>query len=372
MAPIDARQLGRRIQEYRVRLGVSQDELATRIDVERSAVSKVESGTRRLSALELARVAEALGVRMARFFEEPTPALVSHRSAQGLDTVDTQIDEVLAELAADVELVQRLGALELVDPDSPWVRPRTREDAEGMAQQVRELLGVAQDEPLRDLPRLFASQGLLVFSRDMGVDVADAGTLLLRQGGIALVNSAAKVGRRRLAVAHEMGHFLIGDQYTVDYRVSPLESDPLESRLDDFARALLLPAAVARTQWKVLSDREGHRAAAVILASRYRVDMSTLARRLLDLELIDGSTAGAIRGTITTSADMIEHDLHVASDELAGTTQPGDYQRAVLGLVRDSRISTARAHDLLWGTVEEEELPGPRTRNREEIWQFTS
>lgn len=372
MAAIDSRELGHRIQESRTRRGMSQDGLASQVGIERSAVSKIESGARKVSALELAHIAEALGVRMAHFFKEPTPALVSHRSSQGLDTVDSRIDEHLAEIAEDVELTQRLGALSLASPGDPWAHPHSRADAEAMARRAREGLGVGQSEPLVGLARRFAHLGLLVFSRDMGNDVADAGTLLLRRGGVTLVNSANKIGRRRLAAAHELGHYLVGDQYTVDYRVSLASESSIESRLDDFARALLLPGPAVEVQWKHVDGNEGHRAAAVILASTFRVDMSTLARRLLDLDLIDSSTAGLIRNTVTTAADMIEFDLHVAADELAGTTQAGPYQKAVIQLVRESQISTERAYDLLWGTVEEEELPAPRQRDAHEIWSFTS
>ena len=63
----------------------------------------------------------------------------------------------------------------------------------------------------------------------------------MREGGVCLVNSHNKVGRRRLALAHELGHYLLQDEYTVDWRVTD-GGVGLESRLDRFARALLLPA----------------------------------------------------------------------------------------------------------------------------------
>lgn len=349
---------------------MSQDQLAAGISADRSAIAKVEAGSRKVSALELAQIAETLEVRMARFFEEPTPALVSHRSSQGLDTTDSKIDVVLAELADEVELTQRLGALK-ISQQAAWERPATRSESESMATKARNSLGVGPLEPLTDLPGRFASLGFLVFARDMGRDVADAGALLLREGGVAVINSANKVGRRRLAAAHELGHFLVSDQYTIDYRVSD-RHDSIESRFDDFARALLLPSVAVKEQWKKLSADEGIRAAAVILGSRFRVDMSTLARRLLDLNLIDSAVASSVRNTITSQADMIEFDLHVTSEELAGNTQPAHYQKAVLALAREAKISKDRAYDLLWGLVDESDLPDPRKREASEIWQFTS
>lgn len=371
MATVTPQQLGERIQEQRIRRGFSQSELADLVSLERSVISKLESGQRRVSALELSDIAEALSVRMAAFFEEPTPALVAHRSSQGLDTADSTIDALLADLADEVEFVQSLGALTLPSPEGHWPVPSSRKDAEQLASQVRTQLGVESGAPLLDLPRRFAELGLMVMSRDLGQDVADAGTILLREGGVTLVNSGMKLGRRRLAAAHELGHYLVGDQYTVDYRVSEGRGD-VESRLDAFARALLLPAASVRSDWQRHAERSGVRAAAVILASRYRVDMSTLARRLSDLEIADSSEAAQVRGTVTTSTDMIEYDVYLTDDELAGTTQPAVFQRAVLRLVRDQKISPERAVQLLWDLVDQSELPSPTQRDESEIWRFTS
>ena len=99
--------------------------------------------------------------------------------------------------------------------------------------------------------------------------------------------------------------------------------------------------------------------------------MTTLARRLLDLGLVDPPAAGDIREVRTTQADMIEFDLH-PGDELAGEVQPLIYQQAVLRLIRDERISRERGRDLLWRLVDDADLPSPRTRDESEIWKFVS
>lgn len=63
--------LGRRIAETRRARRLSQHALATAIGLDRTAVSKMESGRRRISALELARIARALG-RPVESFLTPT------------------------------------------------------------------------------------------------------------------------------------------------------------------------------------------------------------------------------------------------------------------------------------------------------------
>lgn len=370
MVDMDAAQLGARVREARSRKDLAQGELAELVGLDRTAINKIETGTRKVAALELSDIADALGLRMSSFFEDPAPALVSHRSSQGLDTVDSEIDGHLERLASDVELVKKLGTLDLSPPPGDWPLLTSTTDAEAMAKKARSAIGADSRSPLLDISRHLAKIGLLVFARDFGVDTADAGTLLLREGGLSLVNSANKVGRRRLAVAHELAHYLAADDYTVDWRVSD-NTSLTEARFDYFARALLLPPDGLRARWGQLHEGEGTRSAAVVTASEYRVDMSTLARRLLDLEIVDASVAAEIRSVRTTGADIVEFDLlHI--DELTGTGQPRVYQQAVLKLLRDEKISRERALDLLWDTFSDSDLPQPRVRDAGEIWQYVS
>lgn len=101
------------------------------------------------------------------------------------------------------------------------------------------------------------------------------------------------------------------------------------------------------------------RAASVIMASRFQVDMATLAQRLMDLGLVDGDDAAAIRTARTTQSDMIEPDLHVPPEEFVGETQPRAYQQGVLTLVRRRSISREKALSLLPSSFELDDLPPP-------------
>src|SRR5699024_12278994 len=96
-------------------------------------------------------------------------------------------------------------------------------------------------------PSVFERLGLLVFTRERDAGSADAGTVLLREGGVTRVNSSSRVGRGRLAAAHELAHFLVADEYTIDWRVG--DGARNESLFDRFARGLLLPAEGLTTRW---------------------------------------------------------------------------------------------------------------------------
>ncbi|TCK20531.1 Zn-dependent peptidase ImmA (M78 family) [Pseudonocardia endophytica] len=359
---------------------MSQDQLGRAIGLDRTVVNKIEGGVRKVSALELADIAAATAVRMSIFFEEPLPSLVSHRSSQGLDVADSQIDAMLAKFADEVEFIASLGVDELgLDAADAVVRaritpPSTNAEAEALAATARELMGQSVDEPISRLSDSVTRVGLLAFSRDLGNDTADAGTILLRRGGVTLVNSHMKVGRRRLALAHDLGHYLVADDYVIDWRVAghPDQSVPTESRLDRFARALLLPETALARRWSDSVERVGARSAAILLASDFRVDMATLATRLKDLGLTDGDTVAAVRSYRTTKTDIVDLNLNSPVDELDGTTVPRPFERAVLRLVRDERISRARALDLLQSTFDEADLPDVRERRPDEIWKYVS
>jgi len=373
MAEVDEKMLGVRLREARERTGLSQGELGALVNLDRTAVNKIESGVRKVTALELSEIAAALGVRMSSFFAEPIPALVSHRSSQGLDTADSKIDLLLASIATDVEFLQELTPAQLALPDgegAPLPRPDTLSDADNLAVTARTMLGLDGAEPVNDLVDRAASIGLLAFSVNLGVDTADAGTILLRQGGVSLVNSHNKVGRRRLALAHELGHYLVADEYTVDWRVTDQQGGDIETRLDRFARSVLLPEAGVQAAWAQHESREV-REAAVLLASEFRVDMATLARRLDELGMVDRDGAALVRGVTTTRADIVEFGLYVPAD-LESTSLPVPYQKAVLRAFRDERISRERALELLHDTFAEDDLPVLRVRREDEIWKFVS
>ncbi|KZC95796.1 helix-turn-helix domain-containing protein [Clavibacter tessellarius] len=367
---MDAVGLGRRIHDERERAGLSQGQVASAIGLDRTAVNKIEAGIRKVTALELAAVADVLGMRMARLLEEPLPAIVSHRSHQGLEVVDSRIDRALADIADEVDFIRTLGPSDSTERDPRervWPLPQSDHEAEALAGKARELIGYAPDDPATRLVERVSGIGLWAFSRELGVDTADAGMIRLSSGGVCLVNSSNKVGRRRLALAHELGHYLVQDDYTVDWRVS--DGGGTEARLDRFARAMLLPNSTFPEFWRGQLELRSLREASVITASTFYVDMATLARRVSELSL--PGEVDEIRRVRTTKSDIVEWGLNDTS-EMEGTSFPTAYEKGVLRLYRDEQISLDRALELLQGTYVESDLPERRIRSEGELWKFVS
>ena len=370
---LDSFVIGQRIAEARGRAGLTQVALGAAVAIDRSVLAKIETGTRRVSALELARIADAVGQRIEWFVEDAPAAIISRRNLQEPGAPSPAVDTYVERIARSVEFV---GAhddqLRLESPEA-LQRPASANESEVSAAAARTLLGLDDSEPFLNAAARLADIGLLAFAIDMGEDTADAASILLARGGIALINGHLHVGRRRLALGHELGHYLFADEYTVDWRVNEQDGrDSWESRLDRFARAVLLPPSGANRYWHERSQAgDDLRTAAVKIASAFRVDMSTLSRRLLELRLIDQSEASQVRLFRTTKADIIEFDLLV-HQELHPPELPRPYIASVLRLYRSEIISAARATDLLLDAWDEADLPKLPTLPEGAIWKFVS
>lgn len=363
----DSGHLGARVAVARRDAGLTQEECATRVGMDRSALAKVETGRRGISATELVRFAQAFGMRVEWFFEDAPQAVLSRRNDAEPGAPSPSIDRFTERVAREVEFLQRIGGIELAATPA-MEYPETPEQAEDAAAEARRRLGYGHEQPATALGGRAAELGLLVFSWEFDEHGADGASLLLANGSVAVVNGSNQTGRRRLTLAHELGHCLFGDEYSTDWRVAEAPAAKREGRIDRFARALLLPAAVLKDRWRGGDDA---RVDAVRLASEYRVDMATLARRLDELGIASPQELALVRATRTRRSDIVELDLLVG-DELSPPLLPDAYVKAVLSLYRREEISAARALGFLLDTWQEEDLPDLPLLPADAVWSFVS
>lgn len=346
-------QLGGRIAAARRDAGLTQEECASRAELPGTALSKIETGARRVSSLDLARLADALDMRIEWFFQEAPPAVVSRRNAAEAGAPSPKIDRMAERVAREVEFLQDIGdCLDL--PPSPGLPFPTRpEEIEARASEVRGMLGYRANEPAVGLAERSADLGLLAFSFSLGDEGADGASILLERGGAAVVNGSRPLGRRRLTLAHELGHYVFADEFSTDWRVGDASAAETELRIDRWARALLLPAPALRERWR---GGEHTRTDAVCIGNEFRVDMATLAQRLAELRMVSSAEEETVRAARTRRADIVDFNLVVPTD-LEPPELPNIYEKAVLDAYRREEISAARAVGLLLGAWEESDLP---------------
>lgn len=61
--------VGKRIKYLRNRIGISQEELADKADIDRTYITSVECGKRNISIINIEKLAKALGVTLSEFFD---------------------------------------------------------------------------------------------------------------------------------------------------------------------------------------------------------------------------------------------------------------------------------------------------------------
>ena len=141
-------------------LGLSQQDLADQLELDRTAVSRIESGQRGIDSLELSRLSRVLQ-RPIDWFLTASPAAIVSRRSEVIERRDLPVDALLESLARDVELLVELGflvpTLQRVEGPVGDVQ-----QAEAAAAEARRKLGC--DGPAWDLVRLGEKAGLYAFS----------------------------------------------------------------------------------------------------------------------------------------------------------------------------------------------------------------
>jgi transcriptional regulator with XRE-family HTH domain len=191
-------EVGERVRQARLASGLTQAELAQRVGLERSALVRVEGGGRRLDAIELFKLSDALGLPVAHFVTKPPAAVVSRRAAlpESPDVAARERYLVDADLETHLNDTRWLVDNGLLVPPAPEpsTHVATAPDARALALDARARLGLAPTDPLGAAADICERFGLyiLVVDRD-----ADGASLLDERFGVAVVGGRAEPGRRR-------------------------------------------------------------------------------------------------------------------------------------------------------------------------------
>ncbi|MFC4109315.1 helix-turn-helix domain-containing protein [Micromonospora zhanjiangensis] len=348
--------VGDQVRQVRLALGMSQNDLARVIGLDRTMLAKVEAGTRRLDALELSRLASALQVSMD-YLIAPRPEVLSRRSAQITEDSDSDVSRAsqrleiaLAEWLREVRQVVDYGVLR----PQPFLRyPGTvtsEADARDAAHWVRRQLDLG-DEPIGSVVDVCERGGQFVLVTDVP---GDGASLVDGDLAVAVVSTTGDPGRRRATAAHELGHLVIGDEYSSDLGVHASRAER-EGGIDAFAAELLLPVPALQSA----ADEPGglDRDLLVKLAARYRVSWSLALRQATRAALIDEATRIEWNQSRPTRAEFMEALGWVPQPDLGSVRVPPIYAHAVMEAWRESFITRARAVELMHGQITDVDLP---------------
>ncbi|MFJ8911448.1 ImmA/IrrE family metallo-endopeptidase [Amycolatopsis sp. NPDC102389] len=348
--------MGERVRESRLAAGMSQAGLASAVGLERTKIAKIESGGRQIDALELAKLAAALKVPMGHFLREQPPIL-SRRTSLVEDT-DSALSRdsyrLEAKLTAWLDDIRQMVALDLLKPGKAAVYDRVVTDAQGAREAalwLRRRQGLGR-EPIRTLMAECERAGQYVLVSDLP---GDGASLVDGDFGVSVVSRLADPGRRRSTAAHELGHLVLGDEYSTDLGVSTSREDR-ERVIDAFAAEFLLPSAVLEQ-----AGRTDLRSELIKFSAVFRTSWSLTVRQAGHVGLLEENRLTRWFAEAPTRAELRDAVGWVPQPDLEGVRVPPSYAHAVMEALRQDFVTPARAVELMHGEVGIEDLPGAET-----------
>ena len=348
----DWQSVGARVALARRTLGLTQAELAARVELGRSVLAKVESGARQLSALELTALARETGLPIDWFVAESPPSVTSRRAGDlGAPTiVDVRVDVLVRDVTQLIEM--RLLRTAAERPDLRV--PRDVAGAEAAATAVRTHLEADAERPI-DLAAAAERLGVFAYSLVFPQSAVDGGYVALDDElGVALINGAQPSARRRYTLAHEIGHHVFQDAYAVD--VEATGRSETERIIDAFAIHLLLPRAILGQRWRELGGDHEPRTAALVIGAEYRISWTALCAQLMNLGVVDRLRGEIMRETTPVGGEYAELGVEIV-EELNAPYVPRGVARAAIRGYRSHRLGLGRTLELLHGTLGEADLP---------------
>lgn len=221
---------------------ITQEELASRLGITQAALSRYENDLREPDDEMLDKLGEALGV---------TPDFLRHEfRIHGAIAADAHMRRQKTTKPSDWKRVEaRLNSLRMhssyllervplrpqnyvvqVDPDE-----HTPDQAAAMLRAAwRMPIG-----PVRNLIRWVESAGVIVVEEDFGTHRIDGMSQWAGEHAVIILNAALPTDRKRLTIAHELGHLVLHNRY-IDLDV--------EDQANQFAAEFLMPAHVIGPQ----------------------------------------------------------------------------------------------------------------------------
>jgi transcriptional regulator with XRE-family HTH domain/Zn-dependent peptidase ImmA (M78 family) len=352
----DWRTIGERLRRTRLIAGMSQAELGKQVGLDRTMVAKIEAGTRRIGALELTQISGALRVPVG-YLLEPLPSVLSRRGS----VLDEDFDSEIAQESGRLEIVlttwlgdlRQLVELGTLRPQPLLVSNRpadSEESARDLALWVREVLG-CQFDPIDSLVELCERAGQFVLVTEVpgeGASVIDGDI------AAAVVSLSGDPGRRRATAAHELGHLVVGDEYSNDLGVHTSRAER-EEVIDAFAAELLLPSHVLTG---IGAGAGGiSRIQLVGLAARYRVSWSLALRQAAHAAVLDPDSQRAMARIRPTRSEFLDALGWAPQPDLASIRVPPNYAHAVMEALQRSAITPSRAVELMRGQISLADLP---------------
>lgn len=227
---------GERIRQAREYCGLTQTELAKKVDVNQSAIAHIESGRNIPSEDLLNSIAEQMAFLPSFFKKEPVENFpigsLSFRARQSLSA--RELNQAHQQASVLFEHIKKMSE-QLNVP--PLRLPRVNEGPIKAARITRVAFGLSPDVPIKKLTFTVEKNGVFILALPIVLKKMDAFSTwaeLETERPIIAISSGKSADRLRFSIAHELGHLVM--HQVIRGRLSQAEKDA-----DKFAAEFLLP-----------------------------------------------------------------------------------------------------------------------------------
>lgn len=252
---MDQKNIGANLRRIREAKGLSQAQVADSAGISRVAYRNIESGTSTPKVSTLQNISVSVGAKLQDLLVPiRTLKKVRFRAYKRMNSRDNILNQV-AQWLDDFNYLEKLlnDSEEYLFQDlaSKLSLMRERTDrAKYAAEQARELLGLKDKEPIRDIAGLLDSSGIKVYPLSLASDGFFGLSVSEEEGGPAIIVNVwerISVERWIFSAAHELGHLLLHfDAYDIELST---EEPVQEEEANIFASYFLMPDAAFKSEW---------------------------------------------------------------------------------------------------------------------------
>jgi Zn-dependent peptidase ImmA (M78 family) len=337
-----------RLKQLRLAHGLSLEDLAAEMGgvVTKQALSKYELGLSKPSAVVLNRLAQALGVKAAYLWSEPSIdcKFIAYRKGTGLAKTEQQrVESVVCQMLEErIRLQQTIQGPTEVDLPVGDFKVETLEDVESFAKELRSKWSLG----LGPIPTVTGTlEDRLVHVLEIEASERFDGISAVAYDSEENVAAAAVVsrkplpgGRQRLNLAHELGHLVLKTPESLDEEKAAFR----------FAGAFLAPdEALFRDLGRKRSLVQT--AELFLLKQKYGMSIQALVYRLHDLGIISNQHNKQWWTTINREGWKKEEPSELKSEKSEWL------KKTVLRALSEGLIAKGAAMKLLGESVEAQE-----------------
>ncbi|MCL4708322.1 XRE family transcriptional regulator [bacterium] len=355
----DRQALGERLQAARKARGLTQHEVAERLQIARTTLTAIEKGERLIRPDELITLAQLYQESLNRLLRQettPEPLFVQFRGSLA-QANDHQVEQAIAEfqkLCEDYLYLETITASPLLRKYPPVydlgkVNPVRR--AEDIASAERNRLGLG-DGNIANMRKLLENEvGIRIFGMPLPSKIAGLFAYTERLGACIAVNTNHPRDRQLMSLLHEYGHFLTSRTKADVLILQAYSRVPATERFADaFARFFLMPAGGLQRRFhelKTLKHGKITPADLLALADLYSVSFQALLLRLEEIKLLPSGTYERLKQSgfqIRTAQDVLGIERKTGEAEIV---LPYHYRALAVAAFNHEELSEGQLTQLL-------------------------